>query len=94
LERGERSTLLHFKALRSVLAQASEQNACPEEQKANYEQGWTPFYSAPHVPRLILPFYFTSLPPHTYGAVKSKDKTLIKRRRRRMREREFPKADL
>ncbi len=46
---GEKSTPLNFKAFRSVLAHASEQNACLEEQTANYEQGWTPF-SSPALP--------------------------------------------
>lgn len=90
---GERSTLLHFKALRLVLAQASEQNACPEEQTANYERGWTPFSSAlpVHTQAKINPAVILH-EAHTTHMWSSKDKALIKQQRERRRKREsFPK---
>lgn len=90
---GDRSTPLHFKAWRSVLAQASEQNACPEEQTADYEQCWTPFSSAlpVHAQAKINPA-ITLHEANTTHIWSSEDKALIKQQRKRGRKREsFPK---
>lgn len=77
---GEKSALLHFKALRSVLAQASEQNACPA--------GLPVQAQAKINPAIILH------ESHTTHIWSSKDKAQIKRQRERMRKREFLLADL